>query len=272
MAAVDESLLTCAICLDIVEDAVETSCCHQLFCESCVKGIQDCPLCRKNLVTSVNHVIRRMVGTLKKPCDYCQSMFQRANLSSHIDVCSKKPVSCLVNGCDYNGNREKTLNHLITAHSKELTNNNYKIVPKGQLSVASKSVDLIGRKTNSFGRQARLGESGKHYCAGPLDTSCRCCDGSCGPTNGCNCTACFSLDLSTRNLPEGFVINKSGYPARKGDFWLGMRRYYCGRKVMTMNRSTDGWCGDDDGENCMDCKVIQQQVELGGCYSAIVGN
>ena len=272
MASADESLFTCAICLDVAQDAVETSCCHQLFCELCVKGIKDCPLCRKNLVTSINHVIRRMVGTLKKPCQYCKAMFPRADMVSHVNICFMRPSYCIVDECDFNGNRESILNHLITVHSKELTNSDYKIVPKDKPSLASQSVDLIGRKINSFRRHARLGETGKYYCIGPLDTGCLCCDGSCGPTNGCNCTACFSLDLSTRKLPDGYVINKSGYPVRKGEFWQGMRRYYCGRIVMSMNRSTDGWCGYDDGDNCPDCKTIQQQVETGGCYSAIVGN
>ena len=274
LASIDDSHLTCGICLDIVEDAIETCCCHQLFCESCVKGLAACPMCRKSLNTTISHIIRRMVSNIEKPCDYCNIMFQRGNLKSHLEVCTMKPTSCIMDGCNFDGTRELLLNHMITAHVKELTNPNYKIVSQKYLDKPSESVDLICRKTNSFNRSARLGESGKYYCGGQLDTGCRCCDGFCGPTNGCNCTACFSLDMQSRNLPKGYFINKMGYPVRKGDLWLGQRRYYCGRKVMPFctraGYQTDGWCGDDDGENCNDCKLIQVQLETGGCYSAFV--
>jgi hypothetical protein len=211
-----------------------------------------------------------MVGNIEKPCEYCQEMFQRANLKSHMEVCIEKPIVCILAGCSFSGIKEATLNHLITAHAKELTSENYKIVPRNNSNEPSSSGDLICRKTNSFGRHARLGETGKYYCEGRLDTGCRCCDGYCGPTNGCNCTACFRLDLSSRNLPRGYFINKLGYPVRKGEVWLGRQRYYCGRKCMPRNTQTDGWCGDDDGENCVDCKIIQIQLEVGGCYSSFV--
>ena len=35
----------CPICLDIFEDAVETPCCHNLFCEKCISKTATCPLC-----------------------------------------------------------------------------------------------------------------------------------------------------------------------------------------------------------------------------------
>jgi len=35
----------CPICLDIYDDAVETPCCHNLFCEKCIKRTPTCPLC-----------------------------------------------------------------------------------------------------------------------------------------------------------------------------------------------------------------------------------
>jgi hypothetical protein len=44
---------------------------------------------------------------------------------------------------------------------------------------------------NSNNRLARIGETGKYYCGGKVGKKCKCCDGNCGPTNGCNCTACM---------------------------------------------------------------------------------
>ena len=38
-----------------------------------------------------------------------------------------------------------------------------------------------------------VGETGKYYCGMKL-LSCACCDGHCGPHNGCNCGPCAALD------------------------------------------------------------------------------
>lgn len=47
--------------------------------------------------------------------------------------------------------------------------------------------DRIAKTTNGAGKVSRLGASGKYYCGGRLETKCSCCDGYCGPENGCNC-------------------------------------------------------------------------------------
>ncbi|XP_048243824.1 E3 ubiquitin-protein ligase HERC2-like isoform X1 [Haliotis rufescens] len=46
---------------------------------------------------------------------------------------------------------------------------------------------------NSTGAIAKKGDTGKYYC-GMKVLSCPCCDGHCGPDNGCNCPACQKLD------------------------------------------------------------------------------
>ena len=43
-----------------------------------------------------------------------------------------------------------------------------------------------------------LGETGKYYCGRRL-ISCQCCDGVCGPNDGCNCTSCSQLDIEDKN-------------------------------------------------------------------------
>ena len=48
---VDEKEFTCSLCLDIAADAVESECCHQIFCASCsakcIRTFNKCPTCRK---------------------------------------------------------------------------------------------------------------------------------------------------------------------------------------------------------------------------------
>ncbi|XP_061183765.1 E3 ubiquitin-protein ligase HERC2-like isoform X1 [Saccostrea echinata] len=62
------------------------------------------------------------------------------------------------------------------------------LVKEGEISV-SHNDGLI----NSAGVLARKGETGKYYC-GMKVLSCSCCDGHCGPNNGCNCLPCQKLD------------------------------------------------------------------------------
>jgi len=88
--------------------------------------------------------------------------------------------------------------------------------------------DVIGRKKNKSGKNARLGENGKYYCGGPLDTPCFCCDGFCGPASGCNCADCMELDMLSRKLPKGYLVNSAGFSSRKG---LNPS-FYCGTKSL----------------------------------------
>ncbi|KAK9747383.1 Regulator of chromosome condensation (RCC1) repeat [Popillia japonica] len=54
---------------------------------------------------------------------------------------------------------------------------------------------------NSAGVTARKGELGKYYC-GLRVLTCACCDGICGPTNGCNCQPCQKLDAEEQNIKQ----------------------------------------------------------------------
>lgn len=49
-----------------------------------------------------------------------------------------------------------------------------------------------------------IGETGKYYCGLRL-LSCTCCNGYCGPTDGCNCTACQALDLEDKTRRDRFM-------------------------------------------------------------------
>ena len=61
---------------------------------------------------------------------------------------------------------------------------------------------------NLIGKLAQLGTTGKFYCGGKLDVmKCTCCNGSCGPGNGCNCSECMKLDLLRLGLPKGYLVN-----------------------------------------------------------------
>lgn len=118
--------------------------------------------------------------------------------------------------------------------------------------------DRIETATNRAGRRARLGSTGKYYCDGRLDgTRCSCCNGRCGPSNGCNCSACMQLDVQKRKLPRGWLVNRDGASARCTSVTPG--KFYCGRMVMQDDRRTDGYCGPTNGEQCLACRRLNEQ-------------
>lgn len=139
---------------------------------------------------------------------------------------------------------ETRLNNLKEKHS------NLKV----KHSIVTNREIIIGI-TNSYDRLSRLGASGKFYCQGPLNTHCACCNGVCGPTTGCNCVACMELDVASRCLPTGYLVNKEGRISKLAP----NGNVYCGSKVMNGVPGCDGWCGPNDGPQCSSCRILQTQ-------------
>lgn len=129
--------------------------------------------------------------------------------------------------------------------------------------------DRLERTRNKFGRFARLGSSGKFYCGGKLDGQrCSCCNGTCGPSNGCNCSGCMLLDVQKRKLSHGWLVNSEGASARCSP--EQPTKFYCGRMVLQHNPLTDGYCGPTDGDQCSSCLRLNEQQR--GRYKQIWGN
>ena len=152
----------------------------------------------------------------------------------------------------YNYQELKNQFDITQTNSQAIQEKNEKLKAKRSLV---KTRDIIGSTTNSFGRTARVGASGKYYCGGPLNTNCGCCDGSCGPTTGCNCSGCMELDLAARCLPSGYLVNKEGRVAKLSS----NGNVYCGSKVMNGVPGCDGWCGPNSGPQCSSCRILQSQ-------------
>ena len=63
-----EEELHCVVCLSLPIAAVEVSCCNQVFCDACVRGLDACPHCRScPLRSRPSIVVRRLV-------DRCQHL------------------------------------------------------------------------------------------------------------------------------------------------------------------------------------------------------
>lgn len=128
---------TCAICLDIpsVNDAVETSCCHQLYCSPCIKTVDTCPTCRQNnLQTTPAYFARRLIGSLTVLCpnEGCNTKVTRSDLDKHLSVhCQFRQLTCPDAQCkEMKYTKKAFLEHLLSKHGDYLLENFSKLWQK----------------------------------------------------------------------------------------------------------------------------------------------
>jgi hypothetical protein len=260
------NLTRCLICLDVCEQAVECESCTHLMCEGCYKSLArvECPNCRKfNFAALPSKFARKLIGSLPTDCpNGCGQHLTRGDLEEHEATCPEKKFNCaMAEGCDFKGKHEEILVHLGEAHEKELiqlySKNDDVTAKKPEEKKAPKrrefwqlpggKVSVIDRLQNERGRWARLGETGKFYCGGKLEGPfCQCCDGNCGPGNGCNCQGCMKLDLQAKRLPKGYLMNREGFPCAIGENGVP----FCRRKV-----GDTAYC--DTLSVCMACNILK---------------
>eukprot|EP00111_Clytia_hemisphaerica_P024430 TCONS_00072056-protein len=117
--------LTCSICLEYAEQAVETSCCHHIFCEPCLQKVKNkvCPQCRKNFTMVVAYLARRMIGEMETSCtnDSCGIKTTRSELVHHLLNCPFRKFCCKL--CVYVGLKKDLGLHLINDHLDETLDN-----------------------------------------------------------------------------------------------------------------------------------------------------
>eukprot|EP00771_Trimastix_marina_P001075 gnl/Trimastix_PCT/2117.p1 GENE.gnl/Trimastix_PCT/2117~~gnl/Trimastix_PCT/2117.p1 ORF type:complete len:632 (-),score=67.90 gnl/Trimastix_PCT/2117:31-1926(-) len=95
----DEADLQCVICLHLIEDAVETPCCHQVLCKKCVENLDRCPFDRRPLNPNECqpcYPIRRLVSNFPITCpnEGCGYQTTRGELDNHISICGFQLVPC----------------------------------------------------------------------------------------------------------------------------------------------------------------------------------
>ena len=97
--------LECEICLDVLCNPVQTSCCGQSYCKDCISQVKQkvCPHCREDLEVFPDKKSIRFINELEVRCPYhiedkCQWKGCSSELNKHIKVCNYKPVLCSL-GC-----------------------------------------------------------------------------------------------------------------------------------------------------------------------------
>lgn len=97
--------LTCPLCRDLFTSVVETPCCSQGYCHSCLvsllssSGTATCPTCRAPLSLAdcrPNNMIQRLVDELPAACPSpgCQVALTRGILQEHLTKCGLARVAC----------------------------------------------------------------------------------------------------------------------------------------------------------------------------------
>ncbi|TNV84021.1 hypothetical protein FGO68_gene14993 [Halteria grandinella] len=208
-----------------------------------------------------------MINSIEVECPQgCGQKVQIGNLEKHTtQSCPSKSFACQL--CPFTGKQAEFKLHILEKHQDQLTQFFQKAPPQPQVGAGASSstsdsasiqFDRIARTKNGAGLTAKLGESGKYYCGGRQDGArCQCCDGYCGPDNGCNCSQCMTLDVKGRVLQKGYLVNKEGRTARKGT----TGQFYCGSKVLFGVPGCDGYCGPTNGPNCGPCKLLTIQAQ-----------
>ena len=220
-----EGDFNCTICLEVCHNAVESSCCWNLYCETCIDGLADCPSCRHTpLRTTIAGSVRRLIGRLEVACNMCGETVQRHNLKDHCEICSMRDYQCKAKGCDFVGKKEQFLQHINDNHERDLlkltAGSSHRNVFSPLISEAStqtvpqcseistQTVDDIQHKVYCGARLRKICPCVSFYTARP---TWGCQKGVCGPEDGHNCAACMLLDLRERNLPErGQIVGTSG--------------------------------------------------------------
>ena len=77
----------------------------------------------------------------------------------------------------------------------------------------------------------------------------------------------MQLDLKSRILPRGYLVNKDGAVTRRNN---NQGLFYCGRRVMAIQNInfTDGYCGPNNGPQCRQCDNINYQAD--GLYKSLL--
>lgn len=257
-----DQLITCIICDNIAKDAVESNCCRSTYCSKCATNIQDniCANCEMQPFTFKESFIARLIiNKMPYECTYCKEKLTYGDSDLHSSKCQQIPRRCNIGDCSFEASTKEFLIHLVTQHKTEVINRFGKSGTQPEEKVDSSkpfyTFNPLVKRDNSAGNPATLGSTGKFYCGKPFEERCSCCDGNCGPNNGCNCRACMEVDIGSRKLAPGFWVNKEGMTCRKGP----NGNVYCGRKKST--RATNEYCGPIEGPQCYACKIIQEQLE-----------
>ena len=112
----------CPICFKIAEDAMESECCGQIFCNRCINKVESnvCPMCRRvNLKVHISLSMRKLIKNLPVKCIHgCGFTDNTENIKKHYFVCKNRDFTCKINKCGSVLKKSEFLCHVIDCHEE----------------------------------------------------------------------------------------------------------------------------------------------------------
>ena len=159
-------LLKCFLCKQLADNALETNCCHVLFCEACVRPLVDqfCLVCNKPFETQESHASRRIIGNMPAICshDGCKFKTTRSELNAHETKCDFKILDCVFEECDERCRSFDLPQHLFEKHAEKVVES---LKGLNQMKLEEKNRFRV----NDNGDECAPAANGKFYCGNALD-------------------------------------------------------------------------------------------------------
>ena len=121
-----ENDYTCPICVETAKEAVESSCCGQVYCLACanmIKSQNGCPLCKHGTFQfQTSKLARRLINSLPTVCPNPNCGFNTtfSELSSHLAKCPAAVLKCNIGSCTFSSIRNDFLHHVFQAHETQI--------------------------------------------------------------------------------------------------------------------------------------------------------
>lgn len=154
----NEDSLTCDICFNIINDAVECNICQHHFCKMCIEllcknsSISKCPnKCFKPVFTEIPRILKNMLSKIEFICPkQCEKVITYDNYLKHSNSCIGKIVDCPTckTRVKFNQVDQNTINLISKVNS--LNNSNKKILEDYNLNVAKykSTINELNAKIN----------------------------------------------------------------------------------------------------------------------------
>lgn len=252
-----QSHLRCHICDDYAHNAVETHCCRQVFCKSCIVELSQngkpCPKCKTlHVVYRCNQTARRQISEIEETCpNQCGETILKDSHRQHAKICKLRTYYCTQEDCTFAGFEGRFLEHMISVHRRLVL-----VTFSGSVRENRKSGD------SSSG----CGSIGSDYCTisaeGPSPSSRGVNARRTSKTEG---LCAQNRDRNSAQTEGLCVQNRDGNSAQMGQ----NGKFYCGKasEVLKRKRQSDqtlvmekGPCGPDRGSNCEACMALDVRV------------
>jgi hypothetical protein len=265
--------LKCPICIDYANEPIECQLCNNIFCTLCLYKedklmYKSCPMCRKEPNFKESQFAKRLLNNIPIDCpNKCEITVSRIDIKTHLLKCENRPYECKI--CKFTDKKEEFFLHIIKEHKntiiseysiqalKETQTNDMddgirKVSTNPLVEPNQSSLLNLKNNINRKGNKVLIGTNSLFYCGKPSDIPCNCCDGNCGPDNGCLCKSCMEFNAQYYCLPKGHLFNSDGISCQPT-----LNGFYCHREYQTKITSII----DKLFNKSKKCKYPNQQCE-----------